>query len=76
MVACSQRWTLSLVGSTYSPAAYRVMPGAITRGVFHQRWVMPAGTNGLMTLRLWAGIGTGVISFGRMGFYNATRLGI
>lgn len=66
----------AIPGAAYSPAAVDVLPGAITRGVVHQRFALPAGATAPMTIRLQVSAGTGVVSFGCIGFANATRLGI
>lgn len=67
--------TTSCVGAAYSPAPVSVLAAAITRGVFHQRFLIPAATTQI-AVRFQANAGTGVASFGQCGFYNATRLGM
>lgn len=62
-------------GAAYSPAALKTVTAAVTRGVWYQRFTVPAGTTQI-TFRLHAGAGTGTVAFGRVGVYNATRLGI
>jgi len=63
-------------GSPFRPSV-KDLTGAITRGVLYYRFTTPTFTKGGMHLfRLWIDAGTNVVSFGRIGLYNATRLGI
>lgn len=66
----------SMPGASYSPIPYNGVTAPITRGVFHMRFTIPPGTNGAVSYRLWVGAGTGTTSFGQVGVFNATRLGI
>ena len=61
-------------GAAYSPAALRLWSRAFTRGVFYQRFTVPAASTEC-NLFLQMAAGTGVVSWGRLGFYNATRGG-
>ena len=63
------------VGGAYSPSALRLITASITRGVWYQRFTVPTGTTRI-NYRLQVSSGTGTASFGRVGVYNATRLGL
>jgi hypothetical protein len=66
---------VSAAGAASSPSALKTIPASVTRGVFYNRFtVLPSTTT--LTVRLSLGAGTGVASFGQVGLYNATRLGI
>lgn len=65
----------AIPGAPYSPGPMSVLPGPITRGVVHQRFTLPVGSAGPMEIRLQQEAGTGVLSVGQLGLYNATRNG-
>jgi hypothetical protein len=48
---------------------------ALTRGVFHQEITIPAGTTNMLSF-VQTNAGTGTTSFGQLGFYNLTRMGV
>jgi lysophospholipase L1-like esterase len=47
----------------------------ITRGVFMQEYVIPAGTTQIESF-IQTAAGTGTSSWGQLGFYNLTRMGV
>jgi lysophospholipase L1-like esterase len=62
--------TFGTIGSAMSS-----ITAPITRGVWYQRIMVPTGTTQL-NVNFGVGTGTGIASFGQVGLYNATRLGI
>lgn len=63
-------------GASYSPIAVSSVTAAVTRGVWAQRFTVPTGTTPTINFFVQVAAGTGVFSFGQVGVYNATRLGI
>lgn len=66
----------AMSGTAYSPSPINPpIAAVITRGVFFERFKIPTGLT-TWEIRLQVEAGTGVASFGQLGLYNATRLGI